>query len=75
MWDVGKRKHFGTSLTNQNCIREEVKHRLNSHKACCNSVQNPLSSPSLPTNKILKYTIHNVACCFICTYVQLGLSH
>jgi hypothetical protein len=42
---VAKFKYLGTTLTNQNDSRDEVKSRLNSENACCYSVQNLLSSP------------------------------
>jgi len=32
-------KYFGTNLTNQNSIQEEIKSRLQSGKACYHSVQ------------------------------------
>jgi hypothetical protein len=35
---------FGTKLTNQNLIQEEIKRGLNSGNACYHSVQNLLSS-------------------------------
>jgi hypothetical protein len=37
-------KYLGTTVTSQNLIQEEIKRGLNSHNACCNSVQNLLSS-------------------------------
>jgi hypothetical protein len=37
-------KYLGTNLKNQNSIQEEIKSRLKSGNACCNSVQNLLSS-------------------------------
>jgi hypothetical protein len=37
-------KYLGTTVTNQNLIQEEIKRRLKSGNACCNSVQNLLSS-------------------------------
>ena len=37
-------KYFGATLTNQKSIQEEIKSRLKSGKACCQSVQNILSS-------------------------------
>jgi hypothetical protein len=40
-------KYLGTALTNQNSFQEEIKSRLKSGNACCQSVQNILSS-SLP---------------------------
>jgi hypothetical protein len=41
---VEKFKYLGTTLTNQNDIRDENKSRLNSGNACYYSVQNLLSS-------------------------------
>jgi len=37
-------KFLGTTLTNQNYIREEIKGSLNSGNACYHSLQNALSS-------------------------------
>jgi hypothetical protein len=39
-------KYLGTTLINQNDIRDEIKSRLNSGNACYYSVQNLLSSVS-----------------------------
>jgi len=49
-------KYFGTTLTNQNSIAEEIKSRLRSRNACYHSVQNLLSSTLLSKN--LKIKIH-----------------
>ena len=43
-------KYLGTTLTNQNSIREEIKSRLRSGNACYHSVQNLLSSRLLSKN-------------------------
>jgi len=43
-------KYFGTTLTNQNSIPEEIKSRLRSGNACYHSVQNLLSSRLLSKN-------------------------
>jgi len=47
-------KHFGTILTYQNSIPEEIKSRLRSGNACYHSVQNLLSSSSLSKNLKIK---------------------
>jgi hypothetical protein len=47
-------KYLGTSLTNENCIQEEIKSRLKSGNACCRLVQNVLSSSLLSRNINIK---------------------
>jgi hypothetical protein len=47
---VAQLKYFGTTVTSQNLIREEINRRLNSGSVCYHSVQNPLSSRLLYTN-------------------------
>jgi hypothetical protein len=48
--NVSQFKYFRTKVTNQNSIQEEIKWRLNSGNACCQSVQNFLYSCLLSKN-------------------------
>jgi sorting nexin-29 len=51
---VAKFKHFGATLTDHNCIHEEIRSRLNSGNACYHAVQNILSSRLLSRNVKIK---------------------
>jgi len=54
--DVANFKQLRMKITNQNCIEDEIKGKINSEKACYYSRQKVLASHFLP--KILKTRIY-----------------
>jgi hypothetical protein len=51
---VARFKYIGTTLTDQNCMQEEIKSRLNSGNTCYHLVQRLLSSHLLSRNVKVK---------------------
>jgi hypothetical protein len=71
---VEELRYLGSTLTNRNSIHEEIKSRLKSGNACCQSVQNLLSSRLLSKNtKIRVY--RTVILPVFCMGVKRSLSH
>ena len=59
-------KYLGTTLANQNSVREEIKSRMKSGNACCHLVQNILLSSLLSKN--LKIKIHRTIILLVVVY-------
>ena len=71
---VEELKYFGTTVTNQNSIQEEIKSRLISGNACYHSLQNFLSCCLLSKNLKIKTWNYNY-CVLFCVAAKLGRSH
>jgi hypothetical protein len=56
-------KYLERTLTNQNCIQEEIKSRMKSVNACYHAVQNLLSSILLSKN--LKIKIYRIIILYV----------
>jgi hypothetical protein len=64
--NVAKFEYLGTTATNQNLIKKEIRRTLTSDNACCHSPQNYLSSHLLSKNvRITTYKIIIFPCGFL----------
>jgi len=72
--NVTELKHFGTRVTSQNYIQEEIKSTLNSGNACYHSVQSLLFFLS-PAGKCEDWNVQNcnLTGCFVRVWNCLSL--
>jgi hypothetical protein len=73
--DVATFKNLGTTLTDQNCVQEEFKNRLNSGNACYHSVQSTLYFRLMSRNVKIEVKRKIQFCQMLCIVMKHGVSH
>jgi hypothetical protein len=75
VWDVIEFRYWKATATNQNCVHEEIKRRLNSGNARCHSDQSLLSSLLAFVNILVEAEMFKTIILSIVVYGYETLSH
>jgi hypothetical protein len=70
--NVSQFKYLGTTVTNQNLIKEKIKRRLSPGNACYHSIQNHVFSPAVVKLKNQNIQDYNFSCSsvWVCNLVS-----